>query len=102
MTLRPDFLSLVLLVGAVAFACRAGGFLLMRFIPASPRLEAALKATPLAVMVGIVAPAAARGGVAELLALAVIVGLAKLGSNDVASALAGVAVVALVRSYGGI
>ncbi len=102
MTLRPDFLWLVLLVGAVAFACRAGGFLLMRFIPASPRLEAALRATPLAVMVGIVAPAAAHGGVPELLALAVIIGLARLGANDVVSALAGVAVVAVTRSYAGL
>jgi uncharacterized membrane protein len=100
MTLRPDFIWLVLIVGAVAFACRAGGFLLMRFIPASPRLEAALKATPLAVMVGIVAPAAAHGGVGELLALGLIIGLARLGANDVVSALAGVAIVALVRGFG--
>jgi uncharacterized membrane protein len=101
MTLRVEFLWLVLIVGAVAFACRAGGFLLMQFIPQSPRLEAALKATPLAVMVGIVAPSAARGGVSDILALGVIVGLARLGANDVVSALSGVAVVALARSFVG-
>jgi uncharacterized membrane protein len=104
LTPRPDFLWLLLAASTVAFICRAGGFLLMRFIPASPRLEAALKATPLAVMVGIVAPAvvgaAAAGSMGEMLALMLIIGLSKLGLNDVAIATAGVAVVALMRAYG--
>jgi uncharacterized membrane protein len=41
----------------------------MRFLPPSARLDAALKATPLAVMAGITAQALAAGGLVEALAL---------------------------------
>ena len=60
-------------------------------------MQAALRAAPLAVMVGIVTPAAARGQPAELVALGVIALAMKLTRNDLVAALAGVATVALVR-----
>jgi len=93
----PQFLPLLAAMVLVSFATRAGGFWLMKFVPASPAVEAALKATPIAVMVGIVAPAAARGSHGEIAALAVIFVAMKVIGNDIAAAILGVATVAIVR-----
>ncbi|MBI3506737.1 MAG: AzlD domain-containing protein [Proteobacteria bacterium] len=97
MTIRPDFLPFLFAIAAASFFCRVGGFWLMRLVRVTPRLEAALKATPLAVMIGIVAPVAARGNPAELAALAVIAAVMRWSSSDLLAAMAGVAVVAVVR-----
>lgn len=99
MSLRPDFLAFVALVGAASLLCRFGGFWLMRFVAITPRLEAALRATPLAVMVGLVTPAALRGGVAELGALAVTALVMRLTGSDLLAAVVGVAVVAAGRQF---
>ena len=98
MTIGADFIPALLAMAAASFACRAGGFLLMRFVPVTARLQAALRAIPFCVMIGIVAPAAVRAGPAEWLGLAVIVLVMKLGCNDVLAALLGVATIALVRA----
>ena len=95
-----SFPVLLLVMALAAFFCRAVGFTLMRILPASPRIEAALRATPLAVMAGIAALALAQGGLAEALALGAVVGLTFLLGNDVAAALLGVVVVALLRWLG--
>jgi uncharacterized membrane protein len=97
MTIRPDLFWLVLGFGFASLACRIGGFWLMRFVSITPKLEAALKATPLAVMVGIVAPAAAHGSYAEILALLVIAALMRFTRNDLISGVGGMATVALWR-----
>jgi uncharacterized membrane protein len=97
MTARPEFLVALVLMGMISFFCRAGGFWLMRFVTVTPRLEAALKATPLAVMVGIVVPVAARGNVPEILALVAIVIVMRLVPNDLIAAFTGVGVVAVAR-----
>lgn len=100
MTFRPDFLPLLAAMAAAAYFCRVGGFLLMRFVRVTPRVEAALKATPLAVMIGIVLPAALRGGPPEWLALGAIALVMRFWPNDFAAAMVGVAVVAVVRGLG--
>lgn len=87
-------------MAAAAFICRMAGFTLMRFIPLTPRVEAALRATPLAVMSGIVALALVKGGLAEALALGVVVAVTLATGRDVAAALIGVAVVAGLRGIG--
>jgi uncharacterized membrane protein len=100
MTLDAAFIPLLLTMAAASFLCRASGFWLMRFIPVTPRVEAALKATPLAVMVGIVAPAAARGNIAEIAGLGAIFIATRLNADDVLAAIAGVAVLAGARAAG--
>lgn len=85
---------------AAAFLCRMAGFTLMRFVPLTPRVEAALRATPLAVMSGIVALALANGGLAEGLALGAVVTVTWITGRDVTAALVGVAVVAALRWAG--
>jgi uncharacterized membrane protein len=100
-TSHPDFLAMLPALTLAAFACRAGGFWLMRFVAVTPRVEAALRAAPLAVMVGVVAPAALHGGIAELAGLAVVGAVMAWRGNDVVAMLAGVAAVALVRATAG-
>ncbi|WP_136645204.1 AzlD domain-containing protein [Tabrizicola sp. YIM 78059] len=95
-----DFPTLLLVMAAAAFLCRAAGFTLMRLVPVSARIEAALRATPLAVMSGIAALAVQSGGLAEGVALAAVVGLTVLIGSDVAAALLGVVLVALLRWAG--
>ena len=102
MTPHADFLwiLLALALAVAAYACRAGGFWLMRFIEVTPRVEAAMRAAPPAVMIGVVAPAALHGGIPELAGLAVGLVMGWRG-NDVVAMLAGVAAVAITRVWFG-
>ena len=100
MSLDPAFVPLLLVLAAASFACRIAGFWAMRFVPWSPRLNAALRATPLAVMAGIVATAAARGGLAEYVAVAVVLVVSRVVRSDLLAALSGVAAVAAIRALG--
>jgi len=97
MTLRGDLLPLLLAIALASFACRAGGFWLMRFVTVTPRLRATLAAAPLAVMLGIVTPAALRGGTAEWVGLAATFLAMRLWRNDLVAMFCGVAAVALCR-----
>jgi uncharacterized membrane protein len=98
---RIDLLPLLLAVTLASFACRAGGFWLMRFVSVTPRVQAALKAAPPAVMVGIIVPAALRSGIPEWLGLVVTAVVMQLVRRDLVAALAGVATVAVCRLAGG-
>jgi uncharacterized membrane protein len=95
-----DFAPLLIAMALAAYACRALGFFAMRYVPMTPRMEAALKATPLSVMAGIVAIAASRGGPAEWAAIVVVLGVMKLTGKDILAAFAGVGVMAAARSMG--
>lgn len=91
------FLVALAAMAVASYACRIAGFVMMRFVPVTPAVDAALKAIPLGVMVGIVTPAVAAGRPPEIIGL-LAVGLAmKLVRNDLAAALAGAAAVALAR-----
>ena len=98
--MTESFPVLLTVMAGAAFLCRMAGFTLMRFVPVSPRVEAALRATPLAVMAGITALAVQAGGLAEGLALAAVVGLTLVLRSDVAAALLGVVAVAGLRWVG--
>jgi uncharacterized membrane protein len=95
-----DFLLTVAALAAASFFCRAGGFMMMRFLRITPRIESALRAVPLAVMIGIVMPAAATGRVPELAALAAVGVTMRMRGNELLAALAGLAVVAAGRWLG--
>jgi uncharacterized membrane protein len=96
----PDFPFLLVVMALAALTCRIAGFVLMRLMPASPRIEAALRATPLSVMAGITALALASGGLAEGLALAGVVAMTFVLGSDVVAALLGVGLVAILRWVG--
>lgn len=96
----PDFALLLVIMAIASYGCRVAGFLAMRFVTITPRLEAALRATPLSVMAGIVAVGAMRGGPPEWIASVAVLGLMFVTRKDVVSALAGVAILALARWAG--
>lgn len=98
MSFRVELLPALLAFAMASFVCRAAGFWLMRFVTVTPRVKAALAAAPLAVMLGIVAPAAVRGELPEWLGLGVIALVMRATRNDLIAALAGVATVALGRA----
>ena len=97
MAVDSTFLLALAGMALASFACRISGFLLMGYVTITPRVEAALKAFPLSVMVGIVTPAATSGKLPELLALLAVGVVMKLVRNDLAAAVAGAATVAIAR-----
>ena len=99
MAAENGFYLAVLGMAVASYACRVGGFLLMGWVPITPRLEAALRAMPIGVMTGIVAPYVAAGRPPEIAGLAAVAVVMKLTRNDLAAALAGAAVVALGRRF---
>jgi len=93
----PPFWLLLLVMAAAALFCRFAGYLAMRYLPTSPRIDAALRATPVAVMAGIAAIAVMNGSVTDALALLAAVALTFVLGNDVAAALIAVALAAVLR-----
>ncbi|KAF0230400.1 MAG: hypothetical protein FD175_1722 [Beijerinckiaceae bacterium] len=95
-----DFLILLAAMAVSSYFCRSFGFFAMRFVQITPRLEAALRATPLAVMSAIVAISVVRGGPPEWIASAAVVAIMHMTKSDIIAALGGVAVIALLRTAG--
>lgn len=94
------FLVALAAMAVASYACRVAGYFLMGYVQITPRIESALKAVPLSVMIGIVTPSVAAGRVPEIAGLAAV-GLAmKLTRNDVVAAVAGAATVGLCRWAG--
>ena len=56
--LSYPFPVLLLVMAATALFCRVAGYVTMRFLPRSPRLDAALRATPVSVMAAASGPSA--------------------------------------------
>lgn len=93
----------LLAIGAMAlasFACRVAGYFLMGYVPITARVQAALKAIPLGVMIGIVMPSVLAGKVPEMVGLGVVFAVMKATGKDVVAALAGAAAVAICRWFG--
>ena len=97
MLIRPDALAAILLMGLASYACRAGGFFLMRYVTMTPRVEAWLKAIPVALIGAILGPIAANGGPPEWLGMATAILVMRTTGNDFVSVVASVAVVAVTR-----
>jgi uncharacterized membrane protein len=97
MSASPEFLQTLVAMALASFVCRSGGFLLMRFVTVTARLEASLRAIPLAVMIGIGVPAVARGEIPEIIGIVLTLCAMKCLRNDLAAALVGAGVVALTR-----
>lgn len=73
MTMRADVLLAILLIAAVSFACRAGGYAILRNIQPPEFVEAMLRHLPGALFAAYVTPSLVAGGVAGWIgALAVV------------------------------
>ena len=92
------FLIALAAMAVASYACRVAGFVLMRLVPVTPAVDAALKAVPLGVMIGIVTPAVVAGKLPEIVGLAVVGIAMKLVRNDLAAAVAGAAAVGICRA----
>jgi len=94
---RTDALLTILGMALVTYATRAGGLWVMGRVPPSPRVERWLRQIPGAVLVSIVAPAVAFGGLVSLAAAAVAALVAALTRNILLAMIAGVALVWALR-----
>jgi uncharacterized membrane protein len=94
---RPDVLQAILLLGIATYACRAGGFFLMRYVAITPRVEAWLRSIPIALIGALLGPIAVNGGPPEWLGLAAAIGLMYVTANEFVSAISACAVVAVAR-----
>jgi len=82
----------------VTYAIRAGGFLLMGYVPLTRRVRSILNALPGAVVMAIIVPLAVRGGVAAIVAIVVSLVAMTLGRNDLLAVVCGVGAAAAVRA----
>ena len=98
MTIDAQSLVIILVMALAAALCRLSGFWFMRFIPVTPRVDAGLKAIPLAVMIGIIGPPILRGGLPEIVGLAATIAMVRFQGNDLAAILAGMGAVAAMRA----
>ena len=98
MSLAPDVLTAILLMALATYLCRACGFFLMRFVRITPRVEAGLKALPIAMMGAILGPIALHGGPPEWVGLLVAMAAMRLLGNEFVAVLGAVAAVALLRA----
>lgn len=87
----------ILLMGAVTYFTRVGGFLIMRWIPEGGFVSRWLNAIPGAVLVAILAPIVWHMGWLERSGLVVTLILSALGSNALIAVLGGTASVAVAR-----
>lgn len=97
MSLRADILLAIALLGLVSVACRFGGFFLMRYVAITPRVDAWLRAMPVALVGAILGPVAANGGPPEWLGLAAAVGLMRWTGNEFIACAVAIAAVAAGR-----
>lgn len=96
------FALIVAAMAVAAYLTRIAGFFLMSFVAVTPRVEAWLKALPLAIMGSILAPIALHGGPAEYAGFAATVAVFLWRRNDILAAVAGMAAVAAMRAaFGG-
>lgn len=98
MSIRLEVFQAILLLGLATYACRAGGFFLMRYVTITPRVEAWLRSIPIALIGALLGPIAVNGGPPEWLGLVAAIGLMYFTSNEFFSAIAACAIVALARA----
>jgi uncharacterized membrane protein len=94
------FIAVIVVMGAVAYLMRAGGFWLIGRFTIGARLRRMLDALPGAVIAATVVPLALKAGPSALLAVGAAGVTMLVVRNDFAAVLAGVATAALVRAAG--
>jgi uncharacterized membrane protein len=98
MSIRPEILYAIFVLGLVSCACRFGGFFLMRYVSITKRVETWMRAIPIALVGAILGPVAFKGGLPEWLGLATAVGVMRYTGNEFLGAFGAVAVVAAARA----
>jgi uncharacterized membrane protein len=83
---------------AVNYAIRTGGFILMGYVPLTPRVRSILNALPGAVVMAIVLPLMVRGGAPAWAAVLVSIALMTWRRNDLLAVVCGMAAAAVIRA----
>ena len=98
MSIRADIVTAIALVGVVSYACRASGYLLMRYVTPTPRVLGVMQAIPMALVGAILGPVAANGGPPEWAGLVTAAALMWATRHDFVSIFSSMAVVAALRA----
>jgi uncharacterized membrane protein len=96
--MRPEVLWTFVAMAAVSYAIRLGGFLVGGTLQRYQRLRAAIDQLPAAILLALVAPQLAHGGLPERLAALVVVATAWYVDLLLVPLSLGVAVVMLLRA----
>lgn len=99
MSLEPSTLFAILAMMVATVATRMGGLLLVSHTNLGPRAKKALSSVPPAVLMAVVTPTAFSSGTAESIAC-LVTAIAALRLSLLPAAFAGVATVAVLRSFG--
>jgi uncharacterized membrane protein len=86
-------------MGVITALTRFAGFALMRWIPLTPRVEAFLRAVPVAVIGAFLAPILVTAGPLEWAAVAVACGMFLTLRNDLLAVAAAMGTAAMVRNW---
>jgi uncharacterized membrane protein len=97
--MRPEVFLTILVLGVLSYACRFGGFFLMRYVTVTPRVEAWLRSIPIALTGAVVGPIVVNGNVAEWVGLTTAIVLMRVTGNEFVSAIGAVTGVALTRAF---
>ena len=98
MSIRPEVFHAIALLGLASLACRLSGFFLMRYVSITPRVDAWLRAIPIALIGAVLGPIAINGGPPEWLGLIAAIGLMYFTMNEFVAAIGACAAVAAVRA----
>jgi len=97
--MRTEVLIAFLAMAAVSYGIRVAGFLVGGRMHEHPRLRAALEQLPAAILIALVVPMVAHGGLAEWLAAAVVAVLAWWVDFLLVPLAAGVIAVVVLRGF---
>lgn len=98
MPIHADVLVAIVAMGIASNLCRFAGYFLMGYVAVTPRVEAWLRAIPVALIGAILGPIAVKGGPTEWAGLATAIVVMRVSGNDLVSAVAAMAVVATARA----
>jgi uncharacterized membrane protein len=94
------FVVAVLMMTAVTYFMRAGGYWVMGRVPLTPRVRRALESLPGAIIVSTILPIALKGGLPVALCLVVSAGVMALVKKDIIAVVCAVLAAAAIRVLG--
>ncbi|HEV2074403.1 MAG TPA: AzlD domain-containing protein [Thermomicrobiales bacterium] len=97
MTVHSSALLTILLMAAVTYALRAGGYWMMGRVTLSPRMEAGLAYLPGAVITALVVPSAIDAGAPSIVGLMAVAIIMRLWRNLFLALVVGIGTVWLLR-----
>jgi|SRR5262245_3572842 len=90
----------IVIMGAITFVIRAGGFWLIGYVQVSDRMRRMLEALPGSIVAAVVLPIVAKNGAAGVFALAAALTVMLAFRSTLLGVMVGIAAAALVRRAG--